>query len=106
MTLNDLYDILKTTELPVAYNFFPDDEKVAPPCITYAAAYSENFGADNKVYSPITAVDVFLFERTMGTESVLEDVLDNAGIYWEKTITWENDEKVYQIIYEVKINGK
>lgn len=107
MTLSELNTILNQTGLPVAYTYFPDDEQVKPPCITYEVAYSQNFGADNKVYSPFTNVDVFLYQKTKGAaEAALEDVLDAAEIFWDKTETYLNDEKVYQTIYEVKINGK
>lgn len=107
MTLSELNTILNQTGLPVAYAYFPDDERVKPPCITYEVAYSQNFGADNKVYSPFTNVDVFLYQKTKGAaEAALEDVLDAAEIFWDKTETYLNDEKVYQTIYEVKINGK
>ena len=106
MTLAELYNILCETKLPVAYSAFPDDEKVGPPCITYEAAYSQNFGADNYVYSPWTYVDIFLWLRTKGTEeSALESKLNANKIFWNKTETYDNDEKVYQIIYEVKINA-
>ena len=106
MTLTDLYNILTSTGLPVAYQAFKPEENVKPPCITYEAAFSQNFGADNRVYSPFTNVDIFLFEKTKdGSEAILENVLNENMIFWDKTETWENDEKVYQIIYEVKING-
>lgn len=106
MTLTDLYNILCETHLPVAYQAFKPEENVKPPCITYEAAFSQNFGADNRVYSPFTNVDIFLFEKTKdGSETILEEVLNANMIFWDKTETYENDEKVYQIIYEVRING-
>jgi len=106
MTLTDLYNILTSTGLPVAYQAFKPEENVKPPCITYEAAFSQNFGADNRVYSPFTNVDIFLFEKTKdGSEAILENVLNANMIFWDKTETYENDEKVYQIIYEVTING-
>lgn len=105
MTLTDLYNILCETLLPVAYQGFKPEENIKLPCITYAEAFSANFGADNFVYSPFTRIDIFFWEETMGAESILEDVLQSHQIYWEKTITWMNDEKCYQIIYEVTINA-
>lgn len=107
MTLDQLYIVLTLTGLPVAYSAFKDDERIGPPCITYETAYSQNFGADNKVFSPFLVVDVFLFVRTKdGSEELLEEAFEANNIYWDKTETCENEEKVYQILYEVKINGK
>ena len=105
MTLTDLYDILCETHLPVAYQAFKPEENIKPPCITYAEAFSVNFGADNKMYSPFTRIDIFYWDQLMGNESVLENVLNAHDIFWDKTVTWMNEEKVYQIIYEVTINA-
>lgn len=103
MTLTELYTLLLTTKLPVAYDHFPDKEKVTPPCITYNVAFSSNFGADNKMYSPFTHVDIHLYQKFKGeAESTLESVLTD-NIFWNKTETWENDEKVYHTVYEVII---
>lgn len=106
MNLTELYDVLTSTELPVAYRAFRDDENVGPPCITYEVAFSQNFGADNQVYSPFTVVDIFLFQKTKGpAETTLENVLNANKIFWDKTETFNKDEEVFQTIYEVKINA-
>jgi len=106
MTLTELYNVLLETHLPVAYRAFKPEENVKPPCITYKTAFSSNFGADNKVYSPFLNIDIKLFEEIKdGSELVLEDVLNNNSIFWDKTETWDDTEKVYEILYEVKINA-
>ena len=106
MTLSELHTVLKATGLPVAYAYFPDDERPGLPIITYEVAYTTNFGADNKVFSPFTHVDIFLFQREKGSaESSLEAVLEANTLFWDKTETYLNDEKVYQSIYEVTINA-
>ena len=47
-----------------------------------------------------------MYLRQKGTEeATLESQLNANKIFWNKTETYNNDEKVYQIIYEVKING-
>ena len=100
MTKKDLYDILTTTGLPVAYDHFPDKAKVGAPCITYNVSVTSNFGADNKVYSPVIHVDIHLYEKIAGNEQPLVEAA-LSDIFWDKTETWENDEKVYHTIYEV-----
>ena len=106
MTLAELNNILKQTQLPVAYDHFPESENVKPPCIVYNVAFTSNFGADNRVFSPFTHVDIHLYEYLKNeAESLLETVLNEASIFWDKTETWENEEKAYHIIYEVTING-
>ena len=106
MVISDLYNILTLTQLPVAYDHFPEQEKVKPPLIVYNVAFTTNFGADNKVFSPFSHVDIHLYETIRGEASAtLETVLNEASLFWDKTETWENDEKVYHTVYEVIING-
>lgn len=102
MTLTDLYNLLLTTGMPVAYDHFPDQELVVPPCITYNVAFTHNFGADNKVFSPFTRVDIHLYEKFKdGSEELVEEALQD--IFWDKTETYESGEKVYHITYEVNL---
>ena len=44
-----LYTMLSSLGLPVSYRLFKSPP--TPPYIVYLFAYSDNFGADNKVYS-------------------------------------------------------
>ena len=106
-TLDGLYTILTSTNLPVAYGFFPEGESVSLPCITYQVAYSGNFGAENRVYEKIENVDIFLFTQTKDptTEATLEAALDAADIFWQVTETYLSDQKCIQRIYEVQTNG-
>lgn len=105
MTLDDLYTVLQSTNLPVAYEAFP--ELQALPCITYNFAYSSNFGADNKVYKKVSNIDIFLYTKTkdLTTEALLETALDNASLFYDKTENYLDDEKAFQLIYEVSIDG-
>ena len=106
MTLAELYTTLLTTNLPVAYDHFPEKENVKPPCIVYNVAFTTNFAGDNKVFSPFTHIDIHLYQTEKGdAETTLESVLDGVPLFWDKTETWENDEKVFHTIYEVIING-
>lgn len=106
-TLSELYNVLKSTNLPVAYGFFPEEEKVSLPCITYQVAYSGNFAAENRVYKKIENVDIFLFTKTKdpSVEQTLEAALAASDIYWDVTETYLSDQKVIQRIYEVQTHG-
>lgn len=106
MTLSELGTLLETTNYPVRYGFFAE-KPTSKPYIEYEATYTANFKADNKAYSKFQNVDIFLFTKTKDliAEAAVEAKLDNANLYWDKTETYLNEEKVYQILYEVKING-
>lgn len=100
----DIYDILTDTGLPVAYQAFPADDPPDLPFIVYAEAYSVNFAADGIVYEPGRHINVDLLTRsiTEGADEV-EEALTGAGIYWERTVEWLDDEKIFDITYEVEV---
>lgn len=105
MTQKELYTMLTSTGLEVAYGHFADDENVALPFITYSFDTTANMSADNSVYQHIQHVQVDLFsaEQDRALEKRLEDVFSNNEIIWASTDTNEEDELVYRITYDFMI---
>jgi len=96
-----LFNLLKSTGLPVAYHHFVSPH--APPYIVYLFSYSSNFGADNKVYNAEKNFQVELYAKTKDptSEALIEDLFDANDIYWEKTETYIESEGLYQVLYEI-----
>lgn len=105
MTLTQLQQALKTTGLPVAYGYFDKADDPQLPCITFELAYTSNFLADRIVYHEIQNVDIFLYTtyKDEAAEALVQNALNDAQIFWDKTETYLPEQKVYQILYEVKI---
>lgn len=100
MNAEQLELILKQTGYPVANNCFETEQR--PPYIAYLESSSKNFFADNTVYQQNSIWHVELYSRKRDTESerVLEKVLNQAEICWEKSKTYNKDEHYNQTIYE------
>ena len=96
-----LFNLLKSTGLPVAYHHFTSPPTL--PYIVYLFSYSSNFGADNKVHSQADNYQVELYTKTKdpASEKLLEDLFDDNDIYWEKTETYIESEDLYQVLYEI-----
>lgn len=107
MTLAGLYTVLTSTNFPVAYDHFPEKSKVKPPCITYNVAYTNNIGADSKVYKKVSHIDIHFYTKGKDTtsEATLEQKLENASLFWNYTESFDSDEDVNHLIYEVEIDG-
>ena len=103
MTQNELYNLLKSTGLPVAYHHF--DEPPSLPYIIYLFTYSSNFAADSKIYKRFDNYQVELYSEKKGLESeqLLENVFDENDIYYDKSETYIESEEMYQVIYEIQI---
>ena len=96
-----LFNLLKSTGLPVAYHHFTSPP--TPPYIVYLFSYSSNFGADNKVHSQADNYQVELYTKTKdpAAEALIEDLFDEHDIYWEKSETYIEGEGLFQVIYEI-----
>lgn len=101
MTLAELKTILAATGIPVAYRFF--GERQAPPFLCYYLYNTENVGADGGVYYEVSNVRIELYTELKNQE--LEKVVEAAltGFFYNKSETYINSEKIYQIIYEIEV---
>lgn len=103
MTLEELRDLLETTGLPVTYREWEANAAPPLPNICYLVSYSNNFAADGKVYCPITHVQIELYTKLKDLESEARVENALASFYWEKTESYINTEKCYQILYEIEV---
>lgn len=103
MTEAELYQLLNSTGLPVSYHHFKDPPNL--PYLVYLFSYSNNFGADNKVYEKINNYQVELYsdKKDLVSEKLIEDLFDNNEIFYEKTETYIDSEDLYQVMYEIQI---
>lgn len=105
MTLEQLFDILSGTGLPVTYHAWPEGEAPSLPWVAIVETGSDNFGADGIAYGLIKTVDVELYTKSKDPtmEGKVETALTNAGIYWDKDETFIESEKVFEIIYSLEV---
>lgn len=103
MVLDDVKDLLETTGLPVAYDFFPEEAFPGYPFIVYREERTENMSADGIVYEVIRKIRVELYTRQKDTvsEGKVETAL--SSVFWNKEETYIDGEKCYQIGFDLTI---
>ena len=99
--MEELLQILNETQIPFAYHHFAEGESPEPPFICYLFPGSNNFSADGKAYYKINEVHIELYTdlKDLAVEQQLEDVLDEHGIFYNKSETWIESEKLYEVLY-------
>ena len=99
--MEELLQILSETQIPFAYHHFAEGESPEPPFICYLLSGSNSFSADGKVYYKINEVHIELYTdlKDLAVEQQLEDVLDEHGIFYNKSETWIESEKLYEVLY-------
>ena len=105
MTLEELARMLEKTGFPFAYDHFAEGESTDPPFICYLLPGSDNFAADGRVYFRISEVRIELYtnRKDPGAEALVETVLDDAGIFYNKSEAWIQSEKLYEVLYSMEL---
>lgn len=103
LSLSELKTLLSSTGLPVVYNAWQENDAPDLPYIVFLQTGSNNFAADNHVHFSMKEIDVELYTRVKSpeAEALVEAAL--SELYWIKTETYLDDEKCYEIIYEIEV---
>ena len=100
--------ILEQIGLPFAYDHFAEGESPDPPFICYLIPNSDNFSTDGRVYYKINEIHIELYTdfKDLSAEQKVEAVLDEHGIFYEKTEVWIESENLYEVLYtfEMEVN--
>ena len=105
MTYDEILSILSEMNLPFAYDHFAEGESPDPPFLVFLFPRSNNFGADGKVYKKINVLHIELYtdSKAPDIESTVEAVLDQHGLFYEKTEVWIAEERLYEVLYEMEV---
>lgn len=106
--MDELIRILTEFGIPYAYDHFAEGESPEPPFVCYLFPGSDNFSADGRAYFKINEVRVELYTdyKDLALEKKLEDVLDAHGIFYGRSETWIESEKLYEVLYSFELEGE
>lgn len=106
MTQTQFAELLNSV-YPTVYLAYGENECPNMPFITYFPEESNNFSADGIVYARIInlQVDLWFNDYNQPYEENLEAVFNQNGIYWEKSLEPDEDEKCIRASYSVSIDG-
>lgn len=112
MTYKQISTMISSMGYPTAYYQFeanPDNPPPAPPFICFYYPNADDLKADNINYARINALIIELYtdNKDFEAEAAIESVLVSNEIPFDKTETFIESEKMFQITYtmEVVING-
>ena len=99
--MDELLRMIRSMGLPFAYDHFAEGESPSPPFLVYLLPESRHFPADGKVYHRITAVQLELYtdRKDPELECAVETVLDFNGVFYRRSETWIDSEKLYEVLY-------
>ena len=103
--MEELVQMLQEIGLPFAYDHFAEGESPKPPFICYLLPGSNNFAADGKVYYHINEVRIELYtdKKDLSVENKVTAVLDEHGIFYNRSEVWIASEKLYEVIFQMEV---
>lgn len=104
MKHKDIYDLLKTLDIPVAYDHFDSNKNVNPPFIAYREISPDTFKADGITYYRPYEFEIELVtgKKDVALEKTIEDLLTTNKIPYDvETEVWDEDERIYHNFYEI-----
>jgi hypothetical protein len=104
MEHKDIYDLLKTLDIPVAYDHFDSNKNVNPPFIAYREISPDTFKADGITYYRPYEFEIELVteKKDVALEKTIEDLLTNNKIPYDvESEIWDEDERIYHNFYEI-----
>ena len=105
MTHQEVLKMMNDMKLPYAYHHFAEGESPDPPFLVYLTPGSHNFSADGMVYYRVDQLDIELYtdKKQPEQEAKLEAVLDEAGMFYDKTERFIQSEQLYEVLYEMEV---
>lgn len=104
MEHKDIYDLLKTLNIPVAYDHFDSNKNVTPPFVAYREISPDTFKADGITYYRPYEFEIELVteKKDVALEKAIEELLTNNKIPYDvENEVWDEDERIYHNFYEI-----
>ena len=103
--MDKIMELLSKTGIPFAYDHFAEGESPDPPFICFLLPASDNFSADGQVYFKVSEVHIELYtdKKDPELEERLEDILDAAGLFYDKMESYIETENLYEVLYELEV---
>lgn len=105
MHYDEIAAMVEEIGLPSAYDHYAEGESPPPPFVLFLLPGTDNFMADGEVYEQVTEVSIELYTdlKMPPLEAKVERVLAAHDIPWDKTEVWIEDEKLYEVRYELEV---
>lgn len=105
MSYENINEMMLEMGLPFAYHHFAEGESPKSPFLIFLSPREHTFSADNLMYHSFKKLDIELYtdEKSPDTEEKVEEVLFQHNIYYTKTETWIESERLYEVLYQTEV---
>ena len=105
MTQEQVVAMVEEIGLPFAYDHFAEGQSPEPPFLVFLFPESRNFAADGVAYYKKNKLHLELYTeyKSVELEGQIEAVLERHGIFYGKSVTWIETERLYEVLYGMEV---
>ena len=105
MTHEEVLEMMDKMEITYAYHHFAEGESEEPPFAVFLYPGADNFAADGIVYYKFNRLDIEIYtdKKDIDLEQRVEAVLTEYGIFYSKSEVWIEEERLYEVLYEMEV---
>ena len=105
MSYEEINEMMLEMGLPFAYHHFTEGESPKPPFLIFLSPGENTFSADNLMYHSFKELNIELYtdEKSPDAEEKVEEIFFQHNIYYTKTETWIESEKLYEVLYQMEV---
>lgn len=99
-----IYELLKSLNIPVAYDHFKSNKDVSIPFVVYREINTDTFKADGKTYyRPYNfEIELITEKKDITLQQQLEELLTTNNIPYDiNDEVWDDEEQIYHNYYEI-----
>ena len=105
MTFQEVSSMIGEFGIDYAYYQFAKGTDQATPFVCFFYSDNNDLLADDSNYQKIENLNIELYtdEKDFTLEAQVEAVLSDHGMVWSRSETYLDDEKMYEVIYEMDV---
>ena len=105
MTHEEVLEMMESIGLPYAYDHFAEGESPDPPFVVFLYPSADNFAADGIVYfaANVLHIELYTDKKDPDSEELVETVLTENGLFFNKSEVWIESERLYEVLYETEV---
>ena len=105
MNYVEIKQFMESFGFPCAYQSFPIGTVMTFPYVVFYYPSRNDDSADNINYGKILNLTIVLYTKNkdIDAENTVENALESAGMFYEKSEAYVDDERMFQIVYESEV---
>lgn len=105
INFTELNSVFANSGIAINKYSYETDEEIDLPYLVYDATSGESFGADGISFFKTLIISLAVIDESpnFSVQRKVEEVLDENTVYFEKSISFDDNSRLYTVIYTFSV---